>query len=75
MEIKKTIKKIVKQTLCVHRYAPISVLGDYVDNRGESYWDKVCTKCGKVTQHYYLGENILRDEDVTHLKAIGILQK
>ena len=73
-KMKERIKKAIKQTFCMHRYAPVNIWGDYIDSRGECYWDKVCTKCGKVTQHYYLGENILRDEDVTHLKNIGVLQ-
>ena len=63
-----------KQIFCIHRYAPIDVWGDYVDQYGDCYWDKVCTKCGRVTQHYYLGPNILRDEDVKHLQAMGVLK-
>ncbi len=64
-----------RRLFCIHRYAPIDIWGDYKDKNGNLYWDKVCTKCGRVTQHYYLGRNILRDKDVIYLIKIGVLKE
>lgn len=66
----KLIKFKAKQFICVHRYSPLDIWGDYEDKYGRSYWDKVCTKCGKFTQHYYLGKNILEPHHIEHITKI-----
>ena len=60
-----------KSNVCVnHRYAPIDIWGDYEDEYGRSYWEHICTNCGKRKMKYNLTQNILREVDVDHLLKI-----